>query len=147
MNMVPWYCGCVPPKVQPAGTSVCVDCGFIAPPEPANGVALPQVPPAALLSPDERARMLGLAEWLDAEIAKRPDVVMSPVGTGLSLMIGRVRENPDAAYRQIVDAAAAAQGMIGWVTEAVPPDPSYLDRLIGPAPASPIDGEGRALPA
>jgi hypothetical protein len=135
--MNPWYCGCTPPKVHPAGTTVCLDCGFIAPPD------VPPPAPAPILTPDERARMLGLAEWLDAEVAKRPKIALSPVGTGLSLMIDRARREPDAAYQQIMDATSAAQGLIAWVTQAVPPDPSYLERLIGPAPGAPIDGEGR----
>lgn len=124
--MTHWQCNCgtVRPIENPGP---CEACGFVAPP----------VEPAAPAMPaDEAGRLLGLAEWLDAQVAARPAIAVSPVGAGLSLLIDAAKRDPSATWRQLTDGAAALDGIIRWVRDAVPPDPAYIERLIGPLTAS-----------
>ena len=129
--MIDWYCGCpAGSNGQPWAHAYCTRCGYLAPPQPVTPV------PAVILTPDERARMLGLIEWLDAEIAKRPEATRDPmIATGISAILGSAKREPDARYAQLVDAGAAIDAVRAWVASAIPPDPEFLDRLIGPAKA------------
>ena len=129
--MIGWYCAC------PAGTNghpwaddECPRCRYVAPPQPVTPV------PAFALSPDERARMLGLVEWADQQLAARPDLGGGDpmVRLGIASLLKTAKANPDARYAQLATAGAAIDAIEAWVTAGVPPDPTFLDALIGPAP-------------
>jgi hypothetical protein len=92
--------------------------------------------PAFALSPDERARMLGLVEWMDQQLASRPELAGGDpmVRMGIAALLRTAQANPDARYAQLATAGAAIDAIEAWVTAGVPPDPTFLDSLLGPAP-------------
>jgi len=128
--MIGWYCACpAGENGHPWADDECPRCRYVAPPQPVTPV------PAFALSPDERDRMLGLVEWTDQQIAARPDLGGDPmIRLGIAALLKTAKANPDARYAQLATAGAAIDAIEAWVTAGVPPDPGFLDALLGPAP-------------
>ena len=129
--MIDWLCAC------PAGENahswaddMCSRCLYVAPPRP----VAPE--PSFALSDTERARMLGLVEWADQAVASRPELAGGDpmIRLGIAALLKTAMANPDARYAQLATAGAAIDAIEAWVTAGVPPDPTFLDALLGPAP-------------
>lgn len=115
-----WQCGCFPPRVHDDQVGRCGECGYTAPPAsvPATGSALDDA---------ERSRLVGWADWLDAQVAGRFEGI---VAVGISALVRSIRSNPEQAWGRIEALGAVIEGARRWTREGVQPDPAALDALI-----------------
>lgn len=115
-----WLCRCPEPtNLHTEAQAACDACQTLRPPE------LDPMPD------DQAQRFAGLVDWLDGQLAKRPAVLATAAGLGLSALITQARNDPAGTYRTIAAAEPAISAIVGWVADAKPAGPHAFD-LLGP---------------
>ncbi len=118
-----WRCLCNPAKIHSETMAACPDCGAVTP--------FPTLPA------DQAQRYAELLDWLDSQLASRPAVTGSMIGTGLSAILGQARRDPVGWTDKLERYAGGLAGMVGWIRDGTSPDESALSRMLDA-----IAGEG-----
>lgn len=115
-----WLCRCPEPTNEHLDTeAACAACNTIRPP------SLDPLPD------DQAQRFAGLIAWLDGQLAKRPSLLQTASGFGLSQLLSAAQRDPTGTYRTIASAAKAIGATVAWVERAEPAAPDAFD-LLGP---------------
>ncbi len=112
-----WRCLCNPAvKTHPETVGACPECGAVSP--------YPSLPA------DQAQRFAELLDWLDAQLASRPGVTGSMVGTGLSAILDAARRDPIGWTDKLEQYAGGLSGMVGWIRSGTPPDEAAMSGML-----------------
>lgn len=115
-----WRCRCAPlPDVHPAGQLMCDACNTRRP------YSLDPLPE------DQLARFGALVTWLDGQLAKRPRLLGTTQGLGLTQLVNVARKDPAGTYRSITAALKALNATRAWTEDGEPAGEDAFD-LLGP---------------
>lgn len=110
-----WRCACG--LLHEASQAECPQCGNVRP---------HSLDPL----PDEQAeRLRSLLDWLDSELARRPSLLTSGVGLGLTQLVNVGRRDPSSLYRTIMAALPALNATQGWTERGEAADPDAFALL------------------
>jgi hypothetical protein len=73
---------------------------------------------------DQHTRFVSLVDWLDGQLARRPRLLGTTQGLGLTQLVNVAKRDPAGTYRTVTAALKALNATRAWVEdgEAAPPD-------------------------
>ena len=83
------------------------------------------------MEPAELERFSSLITWLDGQLARRPRMLGTTQGLGLTQLVNIARKDPKGTYRSVTGALKALNATRAWVEDGEPASADAFD-LLGP---------------
>jgi hypothetical protein len=74
------------------------------------------------MDPEKLARFRSLVDWLDGELARRPTLLATGQGIGITQLVHAARVQPASVYRTITAALPAILAVSQWTEQGEAPE-------------------------
>ncbi len=114
-----WRCRCETDNIHDETLQMCEPCETRRPYE------LDPLPSEQL------ARFLSLVEWLDGQLARRPRLLGTTQGLGLTQLVSVAKRDPTGTFRTVTASLKALNATRAWVEDGAEASADAFD-LLGP---------------